>query len=133
MSEDKDEQTHPAMFNHALTVYETMLAEAKPYELDPDYHVWTGFLTHTFTDLGLSVPYYTKVMSLLKKMDCVRQLRRGGSTTPSEWLLMQPPTEELYTGVPGKHLTPHQTRMGIVEQQIKDLHHRISELEKLQE
>jgi hypothetical protein len=95
--------------------------------------VYEGFLTKLVTEeLHLSVPYYTTVMRALKKMGCVRQVRRGGSTSPSQWQLYFEPTENLFTekaGVSNKRNT-QTTRLEQCEDSIQALNRRVSTLEQ---
>jgi hypothetical protein len=59
--------------------------------------VYEGFLTTLVKEqLNLSVPYYTSIRNLLLDMECVRQLRRGGGNTPSQWLMIREPTAACY-------------------------------------
>lgn len=115
------QDVEPALFRHCCTVYEAMndLAEdglhGRTYE---------GFLTHLFNDLDLSVPYYTMVMKKLKAMDCVRQLVRGGGSAPSQWLLLQEPTMELFNA------TPAAREMAKMAQIPQDVNRRLSVLEE---
>jgi hypothetical protein len=89
-----------ATFQHCCAVYEAMLERSDLARLDHDSQeesrVYTGFTTKLFAEIGLSVPYYSKIMKLLQAMDCVRQLRRGGGPSPSQWVLLQEPTTELF-------------------------------------
>lgn len=132
----------PALYDHCVQIYDAMFEDADLHNKDnPDpeqrHFVWEGFLTKLFTDQGFSVPYYTSVRSALMRMDCIRQIRRGGGTAPSQWLLVQKPTPELWnayatsTGVAERNKTKmSKTRM--LEQRINDLHKRVSALEEAQ-
>jgi hypothetical protein len=97
------EDVKPAPFSHCEMVYLAMRNAAKDiYEGDVPMVVWEGFLTKLTRDLGLSVPYYSTVRGYLLEMGCMRQLRRGGGTTPSQWELIRPPTMELWKDLPDK-------------------------------
>jgi hypothetical protein len=89
-----------ASFQHCVAVYEAMLSRSDLALLDhnsqEESSVYTGFTTKLFAEIGLSVPYYSKIMKLLQAMDCIRQLRRGGGPSASQWLLIQAPTVELF-------------------------------------
>jgi hypothetical protein len=90
-----DLEATPALFDHCVKVYEAMLADATPDE--SQMIVYEGFLTQLITGkLNLSVPYYTSTRKALVNMGCIRQLRRGGSTTPSQWELIYEPTLEAF-------------------------------------
>lgn len=123
----------PILFEYAMQVYSTMEEGAtveRDEETDRTFLVWEGFTTHLITDeLGFPAPYYTKILRKLKEMDCIVQLRRGGSTTPSRWLLVQAPTEELFDEAKPAKMTQRQGRIATLEQQIRDLSRRVSALE----
>jgi hypothetical protein len=90
----------PALFGHCQKVYEEMLNDATPHG---GMIVYEGFLTQLVTGkLNLSVPYYTAIRSTLTSMGCIRQLRRGGSTTPSQWELIYEPDLEAFMNVQPK-------------------------------
>jgi hypothetical protein len=97
--------------------------------------VYQGYLTKLFQRRQLSVPYYTSVMRSLQAMDCVRQLRRGGGNAPSQWLIVQEPTKELFEFAKAKNVhklkrtASNDTRMEALEQQMRDLQRRINSLE----
>ncbi len=117
----------PALFEHVSTIYNAMKAEV---EIDKDGNkVWTGFATHLFKEHDLSVPYYTQVMRMLQAMDCLRQLRRGGGTAPSKWLLNQEPTMELFDAacqIPGAY---RGSKAAQTDQMLRDLSNRITAVE----
>lgn len=111
-----------ALFEHCLNVYKAMFETSVPY-LDTPYRMYDGFSTHLVKRLNLSVPYYTKCFRALRAMDCIRQIRRGGSTTTSQWLLLRPPDVPLFEAhVPA-------TKQDMQGQQLRDLRQRVQELE----
>jgi hypothetical protein len=113
----------PAVFNHCVEVYSVMEKES---ETDAEGRVvWTGYTTKLFKRLGLAVPLYTSVTQHLKRMDCIRQLARGGGGSPSAWMLLQEPTTELYDSSP---LYKKTTADDILGQQIRDQQKVINEL-----
>ncbi len=123
----------PALFEQCLELYEAMAEEASMqpvhYGEPEEGLVYEGFLTHLVTDsdkLNYSNPYYTKLTSRLKDMDCIRQLKRGGSTAMSRWLLMQSPTLEHFTNIAKKKNTRPSGWRDSVDQQIRDLNERMS-------
>jgi hypothetical protein len=127
------EARRPILFEYVMQVYSTMEEQAS-VEKDEDTKrtslVWEGFMTHLISDeLGFPAPYYTKILRKMKEMDCIVQLRRGGSTTPSRWLLVQAPTEELFDEAQPSKMTQRQGRIAALEQQIRDLNRRVSQLE----
>lgn len=141
MSDDKipegdliEEPALPTTFGYSVQVYQAMMEEAQVEPLGPEYGddeglVYDGFTTKLIRDLDLPVPYYTKVLNELKRMDCIRQLRRGGSTTTSRWLLIQEPTPELFRKMP-EDRTPKGAKES-QEQRINDLNRRVGKIEEV--
>jgi hypothetical protein len=138
MKGEQDKQTDPAVFFHAETVYQAMFDRAKTQLLDGVTRglVYEGFLTTLIKDdLHLSSPYYSSVTSVLKRMGCIEQLRRGGSSTPSQWLLHHAPTIELYAKRVGslkprpKYVTEEQALQ--ITQRIKDISDRVNRIERI--
>src|SRR4051812_21707024 len=94
--------------------------------------IWSGHLTKLFARLRLSVPYYTSVTRELKRMGCIRQLRRGGGNAPSQWLILTEPTEELFRETStqtGNMTSQRRTKLAIMEQRINDLAGRVNKVE----
>ena len=131
-------QTPPALFFHCQTVYEAMWADAEDrkvteeVELEPGasgwIKVWEGSGVRLIDDLNFSSPYYSKVFGALQRMDCIRQIRRGGGGAPSQWLLLQAPTIELFESMDVLS-TPSVVAREMTQQQLNDLARRISRLE----
>lgn len=121
----------PAMFLHSINVYNTMRTEAAIVEWVSGGRmlVWEGFLTKLTRGLGLSTPYYTAVRRDLTRMGCIRQLRRGGGSSPSQWELIKAPTEDLYKNSKVQP-TKEKTRLDTIMQQIKDVHTRLTVVEQ---
>lgn len=135
-----DENAPPALFEHCCRAYEAMLAEARriPVVTGSDdesaYNiVYEGFFTRLITGkLNLSTPYYSSIRDALMNMGCIRQLRRGGSTTPSQWELIREPSLEAFMNqMPTK--TPKQTKEDATQAQILALADRLSHVETTQE
>jgi hypothetical protein len=132
-SNEPDEESLPVLFFHSKDVYEAMLRQSskQPYHDGGEERVavvYEGFLTKLFTeDLRLSVPLYSSVLAALKKMGCVAQLRRGGSTSPSQWQLFTEPTKDLFKAkvLGGKRRTgpasQYTTRLDQMEDMVAQL------------
>ena len=132
MTEEQQEVALPTVYEYSVQVYQAMIEEANTEELGLQYGdevglVWEGFSTKLIQRMNLPVPYYTKVFGELKRMDCVRQLRRGGSTTPSRWLLLQAPTVELFVKMEASRIP---TAKDSVDQRINDLNNRVGKIEE---
>jgi hypothetical protein len=110
----------PAMYEHAAAVYAAMREVAVQDETTGQV-VYEGHLTALFRKLHLSVPYYTHIKNRLVNMGCIEQLRRGGGTAQSRWILWKVPTlEEYKQAVAGKPRTRGDWYLG-VEQRQRDM------------
>ena len=92
-----------AMFQHCARVYGTMFSQASRVQADgtTTMVVYEGFLTKLVKDeCNLPTPYYTAIRRKLLDMGCIRQLRRGGSSSPSQWELLREPTADLWDNLP---------------------------------
>jgi hypothetical protein len=95
--------------------------------------VYEGFLTDLVKNkLNLSTPYYTKCRKALLEMGCIKQLRRGGSSTPSQWLLIREPLltnfdPEAIVSPPPITLEQYQAQ----QQQINALNQRMHTIEQI--
>lgn len=129
-SSNGEAQTTPVLFHHCVETYNAMNEEAKTVtEKGEKALVYEGHLTRLITQqLGLAVPYYTSVTKALKGMKCIRQLRRGGGNATSQWELIKAPTEEDFINIQPPKI-PRQDKMSAVQQQVRDLNHRVNELE----
>jgi len=120
-------------FTHAKNAYDLMNAEAARRKFDegPELLVWEGFLTRLIKDqLGLATPYYSDIKGILDEqgMNCIRQLRRGGASTKSQWALLKEPTEEDWL----KYLeNKPPSRKAIYEQQLQDMNRRLTAIENV--
>lgn len=118
----------PAIMDHCIAAYDAMVEEAVTEE---EGLVYEGFLTKLILNsLNLSMPYYTKVTKELKRMGCIHQLRRGGSTTPSRWLLLQEPTMILFEDSPVNTELTGTDRVSVLEQRVRDNTERLNTLFK---
>ncbi len=120
----------PALFEQCLEVYEAMAEQASMQQaypdLDEEFLVYEGFLTRLIVhELHYSNPYYTKVTKRLKAMDCIRQIKRGGSTAPSRWALLQTPTLELFRKTPSDSSARVNSKEESLLQQVRDLAARL--------
>ena len=130
-SETIEVEALPTIYDYCVRVYQAMKEEASEETLGAQYGdaeglVYDGFMTKLIASLNFPVPYYTKILGELKRMDCIRQLRRGGSTTTSRWVLLQEPTVELFVKMPASR-KPGGSRIEQLEQQVRDLTNRLNE------
>ena len=146
-SSPETESAPPALFEHCVNTYHEMLRQAKavvtvsagdPHDDEDDDRasqiiVYEGFLTQLVTSkLNLSVPYYTSVRKALMEMGCIRQLKRGGGTSPSQWELIYEPTLEAFMAATPKKV-PEQPKDAMLQEQIASLNTRVSDLESISE
>jgi hypothetical protein len=125
----------PALFLHCSRAYEAMLNEATKAVADGETEIiiWEGYATQLITgQLNLSTPYYTSVFGALQNMGCVKQLRRGGGSTKSQWELIKEPDFELFEAQDEKKVT-RPSRQDATDDQILALSARISDLEEWQQ
>lgn len=119
----------PALFSQCLEVYDAMTEEATMQQawldVEEEFLVYEGFLTRLIThDLHYSNPYYTKITRRLKAMNCIIQVKRGGSTSPSRWALVNTPTLENFKNAIETKALP-QSKQETLAQQIRDLSKRL--------
>jgi hypothetical protein len=114
-------------------MYRAMMDESQIVDMEGVQSVvYEGFLTDLVKNkLNLSTPYYTKCRKALIAMGCISQLRRGGSSTPSQWLLIKEPLlskfdPESVVAAPAVTLEQYQAQ----QQMINALNHRISFIEQ---
>jgi hypothetical protein len=153
--EEVNEGAPPALFDHCVNTYRAMQQASKPVETfvakgRPDEDsidtrlrmheegeedtssmimVYEGFFTQLVTSqLNLSVPYFTSVRKALINMGCIRQLKRGGGTSPSQWELIYEPTLEAFMNQqPKREKKP--TKDVVMQEQIDRLNSRVADLE----
>jgi hypothetical protein len=125
----------PTQLIHCETVYQAMREVAKEIREDEvPILVYEGFLTRLVQQVGLSVPYYSAIRGKLMAMGCIRQLRRGGGNSPSQWELVKPPTMALWDQMPdeetGRAGDPvDMAEVGKVKQHMLSLTDRVEALE----
>ncbi|MEM4408582.1 MAG: hypothetical protein QXI19_07555 [Candidatus Caldarchaeum sp.] len=81
------------IIRHALRVWEYMDERAEVTE--DGTRVFRGSLRQIFYDLGISMTYYSQVLSTLYNNGFAALVRKGGKASTSEVALLTPPTEEL--------------------------------------
>jgi hypothetical protein len=114
-----DLEVVPALFEHACSVYKAM-EESSEMDDTLGLRVYEGHLTNLFKKLLLSVPYYTEIKNRLISIGCIEQVRRGGGTAMSRWVLWKEPTLEEWKYASSKRPGRGNT-ITVLQQQIKDL------------
>jgi hypothetical protein len=127
----EENEAPPAAFAHLCAVYDAMKAEAVRTE---EGLVYEGFMTKLVLErLRLAIPYYTTVTQALKGMDCAQQLKRGGSSSASRWVLKDEPTLEAYKKWEvvrdSAKRSPSTSKSAVHTQMLQDHEGRISTLE----
>lgn len=139
ISPEAESDTLPVLYHHCVEVYDKMFSQATNRMVQlagqtVDVLVYEGFLTKLITQqLNLSVPLYTTVTRALMAMGCVSQIRRGGSTSPSQWRLYYPPTEDLFRSkLPQRktRLAAQATKFEEVFSALQAMNQRLLTLEK---
>jgi len=124
------DEAPPKLFEHCLVVYQQMREQAKGTQIEGRYGlVYEGYLTRLFADLNLAMPYYTAVMRRLKAMGCVKQLARGGGSSPSKWEILDEPSYEEFAAW-NERRRENDTQLGQARGQIKALNARVTDLEE---
>jgi len=127
-----DDDSTPIMFDHCVAVFNAMQKTAAIKETEGGVRiaVWEGYLTRLIQqDLDLAVPYYSSIRAHLIRMGCVKQLRRGGGSSMSQWEVIKPPTKELFESAEATGSQKLQ-RKETHSQQLNDLTKRVASLEQ---
>jgi hypothetical protein len=119
-----------ALFEHCKVIYNAMLDRADDESTrEQPTLIYRGSLSQLFNEVGVGQPYYSQVMNKLKSMDCARLIRRGARDVPSEWLLLQEPTTELFK-LPDTVTPSRQGSAAQRAQRQRDLNERITRIEQ---
>ena len=130
LSEAKTEE--PILYKYCIMVYDAMSEQAEPPPEDMDYQfpIWRGFLTHLFNDLEIGITRYSRVIAMLQAMRSIDQIKRGTNKSPSVWSVVERPTLagfEHVKGVEHRGTKPSSKTLEI-EQRLKDQQLQINEL-----
>lgn len=131
VEEEETINVAPAMFGHCVNTYAEMFRRSNRLVVDGETSmvVYEGMFTKLITEvLELPVPYYTAVRKWLTAMGCIRQLRRGGNTSPSQWELIREPEIAMWNKVYGEEPITGPTP---TEQAIADINRRLQRVEKV--
>lgn len=136
-SEPYGDNAPPALFIHCVSIYNKMLEKSTRVIVDNDPEskmiVYEGFLTHLVSGQALSVPYYTFCRRALIDMGCIRQVKRGGGRSPSQYEMIKAPTPELFFETSPKDIKDsnlgRKGEVAMLKQQIADLNGRMFILE----
>lgn len=118
----------PALFEHSQNVYKEMVKSARHMPEYDDLLVYEGHLTQLFKRLRLAVPYYTEIKNHLTHMGCIEQVRRGGGSAESRWVLWKEPDLEEWKDSTTRPRRGNKTTMH--EQQIRILNERLASAER---
>lgn len=140
----ENQEAPPVLYQYCVDAYNLMLNAAKLESIEQDDGtvaqkvVWEGMLTALITQkMALSIPYFTFVTRALKRMDCIKQLRRGGGTAPSRWEMLREPTYELFEETKSRETVQSPTRRtsatNAVLEQMAAMNVRVLRLEKILE
>jgi hypothetical protein len=129
---DIEEAPLPAIFGHCEKVYDLMRQQAQAVEREGvRIVVWEGFLTQLIgVQLNLPTPYYTSVKNNLVRMECVRQLQRGGGNSPSQWELVKRPTPTLFREKAPKR-SQRDLALETMRGQISDLRQQVAKQDEM--
>lgn len=127
-----EELQHPgALWNYVEKVYSAMAEAGTVQAVDgKEAIVWEGFTTRLQKDLEVPVPYYGKILTALQMMGCAQQLRRGGGTAMSKWVLWKTPTETEYMLVKDSIAArPRGSKVLALEQRVDNLEKRMPSID----
>jgi hypothetical protein len=131
VTEEVTNEAPPALFLHVCTVFKYMQRDSSFVE--GTGQVYEGHFTKLVqVELGFAVPYYTAISQALKGMDCAEQIRRGGGTSKSQWLLKKEPALadfRVYEQKAGKK-SQSNSKTAILEGKVNDLAVRVETLEE---
>lgn len=127
----------PALLSHCQKIYAAMHAQS--FEDSEGVIHWQGHLTKLFEELGFGVPRYTRITSMMREMGCIVQIQKGSAGYPGDWILVSPPTLDLYESVKERQ---HQAKISKeqqeaeahaddVTQRINDINNRLIRAESL--
>jgi hypothetical protein len=123
------EDAPPRLFEHCSTVYEAMKKVSEPGKIEGrSALVYEGFITQLFQELRLATPYYTEVLKRLKAMHCVRQIARGGGSSPSRWEIVREPNWDDFASFEEKRRKTN-TKLGQTMDVVSVLVNRVNILE----
>lgn len=122
------EQREPAMFRHAVQLWETMYQQA--HGAAGVAGIFEGSLTQAYDASKLSRTHYTRLYRLLAEMGCIVIERKGRRDMPGRVVLRTRPTLDEYMKLYDSPLT-NSTGSGIValEQRIVQLEGRLPEID----
>jgi hypothetical protein len=134
VSETEAEVT-PALFDHAVRVFEEMQNRSRTEEVDNaddpsgyvQVKVYEGHLTRLFADLQIANPYYTKIRNALVGQNCIEQLRRGGGSAMSKWIVRHPPDEETFRAILERRHGAPKGKNQVLEQRVRDLTRQVND------
>lgn len=120
----------PALYGHCVTIYRMLHREAEDVDFEGDtVRVFEGSTTNVFNRAHLSTPYYSHVMKRLQNMGCVRQIRRGGGSSMSRWLIITEPTPEAWAqAAEMSRVTARSGKVVQLEQKVRDLQRQFVEM-----
>lgn len=131
---DTDTAAPPSVYLHTRDVF-FLMKDAARMEEQPDGSkllIWSGHLTKLITGppLNLPIPYYTEIRSALMAMGCATQIKRGGGTAISRWVLHKYPTvEEFKRWDNSRNSKRRVSKVALLEQRVNDMNTRMEGLE----
>jgi hypothetical protein len=126
----------PAMFGHAVRVYDKMAEEAimeDVHDIEGQTLVWQGYTTKLVSELGIPVPYYGKILVSLQTLGCIHQLQRGGGNSPSRWAVFHPPEADKWIEVQEDlKARPRGNKQDALEQRLDAIEQRLQGIDVAQ-
>jgi hypothetical protein len=114
------------LFEQCTKVYEAMLRLSQPAA---DGRIYRGYTTYLLEQQGYTISSYTPIMRRLRSMGCIEQQVRGGRGTPSEWVVIKPPTRQAFARGGQRWVTQNE-RLNDLEERLAIVEARLGELEE---
>jgi hypothetical protein len=92
---EKPKKSPTTLFQKCEIFYDAMLAESHGQVSDADdgVKIYTGFVTRLFKEVGWAQNQYSRVVSHMQMMGCIRKLAQGAGPNPSVFVLIKRPDE----------------------------------------
>lgn len=120
------EVRQPKLQTYCALLYERFLTEHTVEVVDEiECKIWRGKLVATALDIGIPDGVYKRVTNQLENLNCIEQLERGVRGAPSVYVLLRPPTADVWQDeIRGKGLTGRYAP-AILDRRISDIERRL--------
>lgn len=106
-----------AVSDQAKRVLDLMVKEAKD-------GVWEGTTTKLLARLEIPAPYYSRIMNTLQECGAIKQVRRGGGSSPSKWQIVDPDVD-----INEAKIAKRQVSRRAMEERLDNIEERIGDID----